>query len=78
MVLGYAPFSEVFSALSPAQKALGREINPTVFPVSEFRSKLVAGNHFLHSLMKEKKLFVLGTEGRTPDLGDENHAATLL
>src|SRR5438132_423499 len=29
MVLGDAPFSEVVSALSPAQKALGREINPT-------------------------------------------------
>src|SRR5260370_12189350 len=37
MVLGDAPFSEVVSALSPAQKALGRGINPTVFPVSEFR-----------------------------------------
>jgi hypothetical protein len=48
MVLGDAPFSKVVSALSPAQKALGREINPTAFPVSEFRSTLVAGNHFLH------------------------------
>jgi predicted nucleotidyltransferase len=62
MVLGDAPFSDVVSALSPAQKALGREINPTVFPVSEFRSKLVAGNHFLRSVMREKRLFVLGTE----------------
>ena len=41
---------------------LAREINPTVFPVSEFRSKLAAGNHFLRSVMREKKLFVLGTE----------------
>jgi hypothetical protein len=62
MVLSDAPFSDVVSALSPAQKALGREINPTVFPVSEFRSKLVAGNHFLRSVMREKRLFVLGTE----------------
>jgi len=71
MVLGDAPFSEVVSALSPAQKALGREINPTVFPVSEFRSKLVAGNHFLHSLMKEKKLFVLGTENELAKLASK-------
>lgn len=62
MVLGDALFSDVVSALGPAQKVLGREINPTVFPVSEFRSKLAAGNHFLRSIMKEKKLFVLGTE----------------
>ena len=62
MVLGSAPFSEVVSALGPAQRVLGREINPTVFPISEFRSKLAGGNHFLRSVMKDKKLFVLGSE----------------
>jgi len=62
MVLGDIPFSDVVSALGDAQKTVGREINPTVFPVSEFRSKLAAGNHFLQSVMKEKKVFVLGSE----------------
>jgi predicted nucleotidyltransferase len=62
MVLGSASFTEIVSALGPAQKVLGREINPNVFPVSEFRSKLAAGNHFLCGVMKEKKLFVLGSE----------------
>ena len=71
MVLGDAPFSDVVSALSSAQKALGMEINPTVFPVSEFRSKLVAGNHFLRSVMKEKRLFVLGTENELAKLASK-------
>jgi predicted nucleotidyltransferase len=63
MVLGNASFGEVVSALGPAQRVLGREINSTVFPVSEFRSKLGAGNHFLRNVMKEeKKLFVVGTQ----------------
>lgn len=62
MVLGEASFSEVASALAPAQKALGREINPTVFPVLEFRSKLKEGNHFLKNLLNGKKLFVIGTQ----------------
>ena len=62
MVLGNASLGEVVSALAPAQKVLGREINPTLFPTSEFRTKLAAGNHFLRSVMKEKKLFVVGTE----------------
>lgn len=62
MVLGSASFSEVVAALGPAQRVLGREINPTVFPVAEFHAKLAAGNHFLRSVMKEKKLFVLGSE----------------
>jgi uncharacterized protein len=68
MVLGNTSFSEVVSALRPAQKALGREINPTVFPANEFRSKLSARNHFLRSVMKEQRLFVLGTENELTSL----------
>ncbi len=62
MVLGDASFSEVVSALSPAQKVLGREINPTVFSVLEFRSKLRVGNHFLKNVVNGRKLFLIGTQ----------------
>jgi predicted nucleotidyltransferase len=62
MILGDATFRHVVSALTSAQKALGREINPVVFPVTEFHTKLAAGNHFLRGVMKEKKLFVIGSE----------------
>src|SRR5450755_884514 len=53
------------------QKELGGEINPAVFPASEFRSKLAAGNHFLHSVMKEKRLFVLGTDNELAKLASK-------
>ena len=62
MVLGNVEFTEIVSALSSVQKALAREINPTVFPVSEFQSKVKSGNHFLRNVMKAKKLFVLGSD----------------
>ena|SRR5437016_5955442 len=62
MVLGSASFSDVVAALSPAQRDLGREVNPNIFSMAEFQAKLAAGNHFLRSVMKEKKLFVLGTD----------------
>src|SRR5262249_43090610 len=55
MVLGDAAFSDVVAALNAAQKTLGREINPTVYPVSEFRSKIATGNHFLKNVLGEKK-----------------------
>jgi DNA-binding transcriptional ArsR family regulator len=74
MVLGDASFSEVVSALGAAQRTLGREINPTVFPVSEFRSKLAAGNHFLRSVLKEKRLLVLGTENELAKLASKQLA----
>lgn len=76
MVVGDASFSEVVSALGPAQRALGREINPTVFPASEFRSKLAAGNHFLRSVMKEKRLFVLGIEDDLTKLASKQLAGS--
>ncbi len=71
MVLGSAPFSEIVSALAAVQRMLAREINPTVFPVAEFQSKLRAGNHFLRSVMREKKIFLLGTEDELAKLASE-------
>jgi hypothetical protein len=68
MVLGDASFSDVVSTLGPVQRVLGREVNPSVFSVAEFQSKLKGGNHFLHSVMKEKKLFVMGTENELKKL----------
>ncbi|MGD0270557.1 MAG: nucleotidyltransferase domain-containing protein [Candidatus Sulfotelmatobacter sp.] len=62
MVLGDASFSDVVEALSPAQRTLGREVNPTVFPVAEFRTKVAAGNHFVKKVLSEKKMFVIGTQ----------------
>jgi hypothetical protein len=61
----------VSPALAPAQRALGREVSPTVFAVDEFRSKLASGNDFLRSLMKEKKLFVSGTENEIAKLASK-------
>jgi predicted nucleotidyltransferase len=71
MVLGSAPFSEIVSALAAVQRMLAREINPTVFPIAEFQSKLRAGNHFLRSVMREKKIFLLGTEDELAKLASE-------
>jgi predicted nucleotidyltransferase len=62
MVLGDASFSDVVEALSPAQRTLGREVNPAVFPVAEFRTKVAAGNHFVKKVLSEKKMFVIGTQ----------------
>lgn len=74
LVLGEVPFSEVVSALGEAQRLLGREINPSVFPIPEFQRKIAAGNHFLRSLMNEKKLFVIGTEDEFARLGSKQLA----
>jgi uncharacterized protein len=72
MIVGAANFEEVVSRLSDAGKRLRREINPTIYPVSEFRSRLGSGNHFLTSVLQTKKLFIFGNEN---DLGRHEEAA---
>ena len=60
LVVGKATFSEIVSSLSEAQKTTGREINPTVYPPAEFRSKVAAGHHFLTTVLKGPMLFLIG------------------
>jgi hypothetical protein len=43
-----------------AQDRLGRELNPSVYPTGEFRSKVASGHHFLRSVMSEPKIFLIG------------------
>jgi predicted nucleotidyltransferase len=62
LVVGKVTFAEVVSALGQAQKAINREINPTVYPPSEFRSKLLAGHHFLNTILGKPILFLIGDE----------------
>jgi len=69
MVVGEVGFKNVVSALSEIEPRLGREVNPTVFGPREFREKLAAKNHFLSSVAKEKKLFVIGDEREFRRLG---------
>jgi predicted nucleotidyltransferase len=68
MVVGDVPFTEIVAAITPAQERLGREINPTVYPVAEFQSKLKAKNHFLKSVLRQRKLFILGDENELAGL----------
>lgn len=60
MIIGDASFADVSAALSPAQKVIGREVNPSVYSPADFRVKLAAKHHFLGSVMKEKKIFLVG------------------
>ena len=62
MVVGKATLHDVLSRLSTVEKGLGRPINPTVYSVAEFKSKLASGNHFLNSVLKGQKAFLLGDE----------------
>jgi predicted nucleotidyltransferase len=69
MVVGKATLDQVLSRLSIIEKSIGRPINPTVYSVAEFKSKLETGNHFLNSVLEGQKVFLLGDEDELRKVG---------
>ncbi len=63
IVIGGTTFAEVVSLISPAQKTLGREINPVVYPVAEFKHKIQENHHFLKTVLEGDKIFLIGDKG---------------
>jgi len=62
LVVGDIAFADVVVNLQAAQKLLGREIFPTVYPPDEFKAKMRAKHHFLTSVLKGSKIYLIGDE----------------
>jgi predicted nucleotidyltransferase len=58
MVVGELDFADVVLALSPAQSALRREINPTILTRDEFTKKLSQADGFVSKVWNDPKLWV--------------------
>jgi len=74
LVVGDVSFSEVVKALRGAQETLGREINPTVYPVDEFRSRIAERHSFVQNVLSGPKIFVIGGENDLKRLAGERLA----
>jgi predicted nucleotidyltransferase len=75
LVIGKVSSGDVIEALSPAQRRLGREINPTIFPPAEFAEKTRGGNHFLTTVLAEPKLFLIGNQDELESMARQGRAA---
>ncbi len=75
LLVGDASFGDVIEALATAQRKLGREINPTVFTPAEFADKAHEGNHFVTTVLAEKKLFLIGGENELESVARKRRAA---
>jgi predicted nucleotidyltransferase len=62
LVVGDVSFSELVEALTDAESTLRREIHPSLFSEDEFRNRLASKDHFLESVLREEKVFVIGVE----------------
>jgi len=62
MIIGDVSLKEISSILSKPKEELKREINYVVFSPQEFIDRFKHKDHFLLSVLKEKKIFILGDE----------------
>ncbi len=60
LVVGSIPFGQIVGIFQEAQEIIGREINPTVYSIEEFRKKLKEKKHFPGSILKEPAIFLIG------------------
>jgi predicted nucleotidyltransferase len=60
-IVGSVSFTDIVRAFSQMHERIGREINPVVMPRSDFIRKQAAGDRFVVRVIKEQKLFLIGT-----------------
>lgn len=70
-IVGRVPLSEAVRVLTPVEHDIGREINPSLFSDAEFKKKFSQKNHFVRSVVKSDKEFIIGTEDELRRLAAE-------
>lgn len=59
-IVGNIGMRSVSKLLSGVQKEIGREINPHIFTIDEFKNRVDKKEHFVMQVLKSKKRFILG------------------
>jgi predicted nucleotidyltransferase len=69
MVIGRLGLRDLSGLLSGVEEKIGREVNPHVMSENEFRSRLKAKEHFMSSVVKGPKIFLIGSENDLKPVG---------
>lgn len=62
MVIGDIGFGDVVNLLHESQATLKREINPIVYSVENFKSRIENNDSFIKEILSKPKLFIFGSE----------------
>ena len=60
LIVGDISFAEAVKALGAAQERLERDINPSVYPLDEFRSRIAGQHYFIREVLSGPKIFIVG------------------
>jgi len=62
MIIGDISSKELSRLLSKPKTELMREINYAVFSLNEFIGKAIQKDHFINSVLRDKKIFIIGSD----------------
>jgi predicted nucleotidyltransferase len=65
-------YRAILSALAPAERALGRKINPTPYTKDEFIRRHQEQQHFLMRVLEQSKIFIIGGEDQLRRISKPN------
>jgi len=68
MIIGKIKLSDVVMKLKPVEKIIDREINPTVYQISEFQKGMRDKSNFLMEVMGGEKVFIIGNENKLAEI----------
>lgn len=75
IVIGTVGLAEVSPILRGLERRFGREINATCYSTAEFAAKVKAKNHFLTSVLRAEKIFLIGDESELERFISKSHGA---
>jgi len=62
MIVGDVGLADLVPGLRRAEKALGREVNPTIYSSEEFLQKRKEGDSFINTVLSDSKIFLKGND----------------
>lgn len=77
MLLGNVSTMELSPKLRAVEATVGRQVNPTVFSLDEFTRKVAEKNHFLRTVLRNKKIMLVGTQDELEEIArgaEDSHA----
>ena len=75
MVIGSVGLADLSTILRESERRFSREINATCYSTDEFGKKMQSENHFLMSVLKKEKIFLIGDEDELEKLAGESNGA---
>jgi uncharacterized protein len=69
MIIGDISGRKISSAMIKSGNELNKEVNFNIFSFDEFSNRLKSNDHFINSIYKESKLFIIGDQDEFERLG---------